>query len=102
MDTDYAFTYKINVCADCKLDVTKEMYDIILRHIVEKGGVIRFVYYELDKSNQWHIHGSASFFELPGQMPSYKMLSYQGFTSKWRKIYDFAGWEEYSKKSLAK
>lgn len=91
---DYAFTYKKNVKADEKGLVSREDYDIILRHIVECGGSIRFVYYEIDTFGQFHVHGSCQF----GTVPSYKNLSYKGYSSRWKKVYDICGWEDYCSK----
>lgn len=95
---NYAFTYKKNVSVDQKSLVSREEYDECLRHIVSNLGVIMFTYYELDDSNEWHIHGACWFPEAP----SYKKLSIRGYTSKWKIITDLYGWEEYCKKDQPK
>lgn len=96
LENFYAFSYKLNVKRGFESTVTKQDYDLVLRHIVNSGGYIRFVYYELDSQNEWHIHGAAHF-ELE---PRYTKLTVKGYGSRWYKIYDYAGWEDYAKKDV--
>lgn len=89
----YAFTYKMNQ-AKTNVPFNRSVYTEVLKHIAYCGGYIRYVYYELDPNNHWHIHGACHFENIP----KYAKLAIKGFGSKWKKIYDYSGWEDYSSK----
>lgn len=89
----YAFTYKMNKKRTEKVD--KLDYVILLRVLEEQKKLnIHSVYYELDSTDNWHIHGM---FYGPSDL-QYKTCTFRGFTSKIKKVYDYAGWECYCKK----
>jgi hypothetical protein len=92
--TFYAFTYKRNLGVSQKAQ--KLDYALVLDHIQKHNCHITACYYELDSNENWHIHGIASF--PLHEAVSYKKLSVKSFTSKWRRIYDYSGWEAYIKK----
>lgn len=91
----YAFTYKLNTRK--AEPATKEDYQEILSHINKLiPGGLHCVYYELDSNQSYHIHGII--YAPQYTIPSYRKLSVKGYTSRWRQIYDYAGWESYIKK----
>lgn len=89
----YAFTYKKNNPKDCKTQ--KLDYVLLLRELEDHKNVcIHSVYYELDSTDNWHIHGM---FYGPSDL-KYRRCVFKGFTSKIKKVYDYAGWECYCRK----
>lgn len=94
MTLPYAFTYKLNSVAT--VQAKREDYAVILTHIQKTlgtSGNIHSVYYELDSKQNYHIHGIVF-----ATYVNYRKLAVKGYTSRWRQIYDYAGWESYIKK----
>lgn len=88
-----AFTYKKNVKACDRDKVTNEDYDPVLDMINQSGKVISYVF-EYDSLKRKHIHGIA---ELDHKV-KYRQMKLKGFSSLWKKIFDYQGWCNYLKK----
>jgi len=92
--SSFAFTYKINAKINDVSTIDEAKYQPVFQAIEKQKGKVNHYVYEKDEKGLLHIHGVA---ELPKRI-RYTSLTVKGYTSRWKEVYNLAGWLDYMRK----